>query len=106
MDKYCWCTFRKDLVIYKQHNVTFEKSQIADLFLNPRFSRVPDDMNYFVNRMKQKHQNTKILFSGFEAYRAMYDLLLGTTKFTLAGDSYQYLIERTLFKNMNECPPS
>ena len=43
-------------------------------------------MNYFLNRMKQKHQNTKILFSGFDVYRAIYDLLLGTTRFTLAGD--------------------
>ena len=74
------------LLKYRQHDVTFQKSQIADLFLNLRYTRVSNDMNYFVNRMKQKHQNTKILFSGFEVYRAMYDLLLGTTKFTLVGN--------------------
>ena len=77
--------FREVLDIYRQHNVTFQKSQIADLMLNPRFSRVPQDMTYYMERANQNHDNTKLLFSGFYIYKSIYELLKATTKFKLAG---------------------
>ena len=54
--------FSDVLMKYLEHNVTFRKSQIADLFLNPRFIRIPDDMNYYEGRLQQSHQITKMLF--------------------------------------------
>ena len=43
-------TGRTLLEVYKQHNITFQKSQIADIILSTRFQKIPDDLVYYKDR--------------------------------------------------------
>ena len=48
---------------------------LSEILLSERFSKIPSDLDYYSNRLEQRHQQAKLLYSNLKLYTTLHKLI-------------------------------